>query len=31
MGKKDTERRVYTREFKAEAVAPAEKREKPNR
>jgi transposase len=29
MGKKDNERRVYTREFKAEAVALAEKREKP--
>jgi transposase-like protein len=29
MGKKTQERRVYTREFKAEAVAPAEKREKP--
>jgi len=28
MGKKSTERRVYTREFKAEAVALAEKREK---
>ena len=31
MGKKSTERRVYTREFKAEAVALAEKREKPMR
>jgi transposase len=31
MGKKDKERRVYTREFKAEAAAPAEKREKPVR
>jgi transposase len=29
MGKKDKERRVYTKEFKAEAVALAEKREKP--
>ena len=29
MGKKSTERRVYTKEFKAEAVALAEKREKP--
>ena len=29
MGKKDTVRRVYTAEFKAEAVALAEKREKP--
>jgi hypothetical protein len=29
MGKQNTERRVYTREFKAEAVALAEKREKP--
>jgi transposase-like protein len=29
MGKKTTERRVYTKEFKAEAVALAEKREKP--
>jgi transposase len=29
MGKKDLERRVYTKEFKAEAVALAEKREKP--
>jgi transposase-like protein len=29
MGKKGTERRVYTKEFKAEAVALAEKREKP--
>jgi transposase len=29
MGKKDKERRVYTREFKAEAVALAEKHEKP--
>jgi transposase-like protein len=29
MGKKGTERRVYTPEFKAEAVALAEKREKP--
>jgi transposase-like protein len=28
MGKNDSERRVYTREFKAE-VAPAEKHEKP--
>ena len=31
MGKKSTERRVYTKEFKAEAVALAEKREKPMR
>jgi transposase len=29
MGKKDTERRVYTTEFKAEAVALVEKHEKP--
>jgi transposase-like protein len=29
MGKKSTVRRVYTKEFKAEAVALAEKREKP--
>ena len=29
MGKKITERRVYTKEFKAEAVALAEKGEKP--
>ena len=29
MGKKGTERRVYTKEFKVEAVALAEKREKP--
>jgi transposase len=29
MGKKDTGRRVYTKEFKAEAAALAEKREKP--
>ena len=29
MKKKNTERRVYTREFKAEAVALAEKKEKP--
>jgi len=29
MGKKDEGRRVYTKEFKAEAVALAEKREKP--
>jgi transposase len=29
MGKKNKERRVYTKEFKAEAVALAEKREKP--
>ena len=29
MKKKGTERRVYTAEFKAEAVALAEKREKP--
>jgi transposase len=29
MGKKGTERRVYTREFKTEAVALAVKREKP--
>src|SRR5215470_9669289 len=29
MGKKGKERRVYTKEFKAEAVALAEKREKP--
>jgi transposase len=28
MGKEDTERRVYPKEFKAEAVALAEKREK---
>ncbi|MDR1307598.1 MAG: transposase [Treponema sp.] len=28
-GKKNTERRVYTTEFKAGAVAPAEKHEKP--
>jgi transposase len=31
MEKKDKERRVYTREFKAEAVALAEKHEKPVR
>jgi transposase-like protein len=31
MGRKDKERRVYTREFKAEAAAPAEKHEKPVR
>ena len=31
MGKKNTERRVYTKDFKAEAVALAEKREKPMR
>ena len=31
MGKKMKERRVYTEEFKAEAVALAEKREKPVR
>jgi transposase len=31
MGKQDKERRVYTREFKAEAAALAEKREKPVR
>jgi transposase-like protein len=31
MEKKDKERRVYTQEFKAEAVALAEKREKPVR
>ncbi|MDR0710308.1 MAG: transposase [Spirochaetaceae bacterium] len=29
MGKKDKERRVYPKEFKAEAVAPAQKHEKP--
>jgi len=29
MGKKSTERRVYTKEFKAEAVALAGKKEKP--
>jgi transposase InsO family protein len=29
MGTKDKERRVYSKEFKAEAVAPAEKHEKP--
>jgi transposase len=29
MGTKDKERRVYSKEFKAEAVALAEKREKP--
>jgi transposase len=29
MGKKKTERRVYPKEFNAEAAAPAEKREKP--
>jgi len=29
MGKKSLERRVYTKEFKTEAVALAEKREKP--
>jgi transposase-like protein len=29
MGKKNKERRVYTKEFKAEAVGLAEKREKP--
>ena len=29
MGKKGTERRVHTKEFKAEAVALAEKKEKP--
>ena len=29
MKKKNTERRVYTKEFKAEAVALAEKKEKP--
>jgi transposase len=29
MGKKSKERRVYTKEFKVEAVALAEKREKP--
>jgi transposase len=29
MGKKEPERRVYTKEFKTEAVALAEKREKP--
>jgi transposase-like protein len=29
MGKKGTERRVYTKEFKAEAVALAAKKEKP--
>jgi len=29
MGKKGTERRVYTKEFKAEAAALAEKKEKP--
>jgi transposase len=31
MGKQDKERRVYTREFKAEAVAPAEKQGNPVR
>ncbi|MDR0596959.1 MAG: transposase [Treponema sp.] len=31
MGKQDKARRVYTREFKAEAVALAEKHEKPAR
>jgi transposase len=31
MGRKDKERRVYTREFKAEAVALAGKHEKPVR
>jgi transposase len=31
MGKKDKERRVYTREFKAEAAALAEKHKKPVR
>ncbi|MDR3356272.1 MAG: hypothetical protein LBO04_03695 [Spirochaetaceae bacterium] len=31
MGKKDKERRVYPREFKVEAAAPAEKHEKPVR
>ena len=31
MGKKMKERRVYTKEFKAEAAAPAEKGEKPVR
>jgi transposase len=29
MGKKNSERRVYTKEFKAEAIALAEKKEKP--
>jgi transposase-like protein len=29
MGTKDKERRVYSKEFKAEAVAPAGKKEKP--
>ena len=29
MGKKSTERRIYTKEFKAEAVALAQKGEKP--
>jgi transposase len=29
MGQKDTERRTYTKEFKAEAAVPAEKKEKP--
>jgi transposase len=29
MGKKNTERRVYTKEFKAKAVTLAEKKEKP--
>jgi transposase-like protein len=29
MGKKDKERRNYSKEFKAEAAAPAAKREKP--
>jgi len=29
MAKKNNERRVYTKEFKAESVALAEKREKP--
>jgi transposase-like protein len=31
MGKQDKERRVYPKEFKAEAAAPAEKYEKPVR
>jgi transposase len=31
MGAKDGERRVYSKEFKAEAVAPAQKHEKPVR
>ncbi|MDR0376308.1 MAG: transposase [Spirochaetaceae bacterium] len=31
MGTKDKERRVYSKEFKVEAVAPAQKHEKPVR